>query len=79
MSLIIPKFYAWYFSSYGMNFTAETDDKVIKCWVCQEKFTNKAAKFAMHRHVLDELTVKEAIETLLPEESTALQGMGMLK
>ena len=55
-------------------FSAKKAEGPTQCWLCQEKFSVKSTKIALHRHILDEMTVREAIETLLPDESITLQG-----
>ena len=54
--------------------SAKKAEGPTKCWLCQEMFSAKSTKIALHRHILDEMTVREAIETLLPDESITLQG-----
>ena len=64
-------------SKYPLCFlllSAKKAEGPTQCWLCQEKFSVKSTKIALHRHILDEMTVREAIETLLPDESITLQG-----
>lgn len=66
----VPEQPNWCFIFLSANQT----DKVTKCWACQQNFSKDETRFAMHKHIVDELTVKEAIESVLPDECVTLQG-----
>ena len=54
--------------------TAKKTGKMTKCWVCNKNFPQYVTKYGLNRRIVNELTVKEAIESVLPEESSGLQG-----
>ena len=54
--------------------TAKKTGKMTKCWVCNQNFPQYVTKYSLNRRIVNELTVKEAIESVLPDESCSLQG-----